>query len=370
MRIAFDQQIFLRQRVGGASRYVCELARHLARVPDTQPWVVAPLHINDYLGSVDGVRVTGQQVPIHPRLVRHMTPLVEARAARVLRRRPPDVVHETYYAAHTVAPRGVPVVLTVHDMIHERFPELYARDDRTRADKRAAVARADHVVCISRATLDDVCERLDLPPERASVVHHGHSMRPELGAGLPPPVSGPYVLYVGQRGAQKNFTVLVEAYARSAPLRRELRLVCFGGGPFDVAEQACLAAAGLGAGEAVQVSGDDGALAAAYRHALVLVFPSRYEGFGLPVLEAMALGCPVLAGDCAPLREVGGGAALYLDPDQPDAWAATLMTLAGNTEQRESLRAAGLQRAAEFTWERCARHTRAVYAALTAAVAA
>ncbi len=363
MRIAFDHQVFLRQRVGGVSRYVCELARHLGGIPHTEPWVVAPLHISDHLRGLQGVRVSGCRGSVHPRLATRIRPLVGACAAYMLRRQPPDLLHETHYAPRSIAPRGVPVVVTVHDMVHERFPEFYGAGNPTAADKCLAVARADHVICISATTRDDLCERMRLDPARVTVIHHGNSLGPDLGATLPAPLPGPYLLYVGQRGAQKNFGVLIDAFARSARLRGGVRLLCFGGGVFTAAEHKRLAAAKLDR-QVVQVEGDDSALAAAYRHALALVFPSLYEGFGLPLVEAMALGCPVLAADCAPLREVGGPAAEYVDPLDPDAWAHALETFAGDATARATLRALGRLHAARFSWEACALRTHGVYGEL------
>jgi glycosyltransferase involved in cell wall biosynthesis len=255
------------------------------------------------------------------------------------------------------------VVLTVFDMIHERFPGSFPPTDRTAQHKATAVARADHVVCISHSTRSDLIEMLGVAPHRTSVVHLGHTLQTAAPRGAAS-VDGPYVLYVGQRGGYKNFLPLARALAASAAGADGIRLVAFGGGPFTASERAELAASGYDERRVEQRSGGDDELARLYAHASALAYPSLYEGFGIPPLEAMALDCPVVCSNTSSLPEVVGEAAELFDPCVPASMTAALDRVLLDAQRADALRARGRARVAQFSWERCAAETHAVYAAL------
>jgi glycosyltransferase involved in cell wall biosynthesis len=363
LHVAYDHQIFAVQRVGGISRYFVELAARLHRRPGCRASVVAPLHINLLLDTLPPGVVAGRRVRAVPRTARLRLALSRALADRALRRRPPTLVHETYFDARPSGPRGLPRVLTVYDMIAER----YQHDAATARAKRAAARRADHVICISERTRQDFLEDTGHPPERASVVYLGCTLRPVVGSPAPAAVPPwPYLLYVGERGAYKNFARLLAALARSRHFARgDVGLYCLGGGPFTAAERDGVAALPAG-GRVAHRSGGDDVLAAAYAGAAALVYPSVYEGFGIPPLEAMAAGCPVLASTGGSIPEVVGPAARYFDPLNVDAMSSAIDEALDDPAALDVLRALGRERATHFSWDDCASRTLDVYARLTA----
>jgi glycosyltransferase involved in cell wall biosynthesis len=284
---------------------------------------------------------------------------------RVARRAAPDIVHATYYDPSPLyTPRAMPRarrVLTVYDMIHERYPQAFPAGDGTAAAKRRAVAEADHVLCISESTRRDLIDMLGVPEAKTSVTYLA-ATRPGAGAAPagPAPVLPPYLLYVGDRRAYKNFCGLVQALGLS-PALRELALVCFGGGPLGAAEWAQIDGAGLARDRVHALQGDDARLAQLYAGARCFVYPSLYEGFGIPPLEAMHCDCAVACSNTSSLPEVVGDAAESFDPHQPEAIAQALERVALSESRRQALVAAGRARAAQFSWARCAADTAAVY---------
>ncbi|MCX8006491.1 MAG: glycosyltransferase family 4 protein, partial [Coriobacteriia bacterium] len=265
-----------------------------------------------------------------------------------------DVYHPTYY--HTLLarrPRPPAVVLTVHDMIHELFDQVPDRE-RLCALKRRAVDRADVVVVPSMSTRGDLQRLIGVPDDRIVVIPHGSNFTgDEPGDGS---VEFPdrFVLFVGSRWSYKNFRRFFEAMARIMADDPELHLVCAGGGGFTKEELGLFAKAGLA--ERVHARpGHDRALAAAYRRASVFVFPSLYEGFGMPVLEAMAFGCPVVASRVSSLPEVGGDAALYFDPLDLEDIAGTVSAVLRSDDLRARLSAEGRRRASRFSWDAAVR---------------
>jgi glycosyltransferase involved in cell wall biosynthesis len=176
----------------------------------------------------------------------------------------------------------------------------------------------------------------------------------------------PYFLYVGTRSKYKNFQVLLDAFARSTWLKRNARVVCFGGsGPYLQPELDFMAQHGL-MDNFSYLSGDDSVLKELYLHAQALVYTSRYEGFGLPPLEAMECGCPVVCCPTSSLPEVVGDAAVLFAPDSPEELAAVLQQVAEDQSQRAVLIAKGRAQAAQFSWERAAEQTLAGYRSLIA----
>lgn len=364
--VAYDHEIFSSQQFGGIARYFCEVS---ARVPQHEGWrstVVAPVHFNEYLAA-SKVRHLGYYVPKRigraGRLYRAVNAVV---GPLFLRAASADIVHRTYYTARPRPARGR-LVVTVYDMIYEMFPQYFPKDDPTRERKRRSVEAADHVICISHSTADDLMRLLDVPPGKISVTHLGPT---ELRSNLAVPAAAdgrgarPYFLFVGYRGGYKNFARLLAAYGASPRLQRDFDLLAFGGGEFAADERAQMSELKLRPDAVRQQFGTDAALARAYVGAQAFIYPSEYEGFGLPPLEAMNCGCPVACSNTSSIPEVVGAAGEYFDPTSVDAIRAALERLASDQERRQALIAAGTEQHQRFSWDRCTEETLVAYRAV------
>ncbi len=367
MRVLYDYHAFSRQFYGGVSRYFVELARLLSRRGDTDVKILAPLHINHYLKELKPGIVSGRQLTRVPKAAGKLFNIYNRAVMRLQAASyRPDILHETYYASRPMPLRGSTArVVTVYDMIHERFPDYFPAWDKTAANKRLAVARADHVLCISETTRRDLLEIDNVRPDKVSVVHLGFDSPQTQGGGTEPLVDGPYLLHVGIRSGYKNFQRLLEAYAGNPVLHGQFRLVCFGGGKFSHAEERQRERLGLADDRLVWTGGSDSVLMQLYRHAAAFVYPSLYEGFGIPPLEAMALGCPVVCSTGGSIPEVVGNAGEFFDPCDTAAIAQALENVVCSQQRAADLRASGRQHVTCFTWEKCASGTHAVYSALS-----
>ncbi len=361
MRVLFDHSVFTLQRHGGISRYFRELVSGLVRSEQVVPRIVAPVHVSRVLRDA-ALPVSGIYLPRVGRTHRIRQVVNNLLSPPLVRGFGPDIVHRTYYLARAPLPSGCRQVVTVFDMIHERFPDLMAPGEEIVARaKRDCVRRADHVICISRQTRQDVLEILDVPPEKTSVVYLASSLGRHGVAPGRPLAGRPYLLYVGERRGPKNFDRLLQAYGRSPLPAAGVGLACFGGPPFSAAERLRMRELGCGPDRVMHLSGDDAELANLYRHALALVYPSLYEGFGLPLLEAMSCDCPVLCSGVSSMPEIAGDAARFFDPLEVDDMMRAMETIAGSTRDRETLVRRGRERVARFSWQRCVRETITVY---------
>lgn len=366
--VLFDYQIFYHQEYGGISRYVIELASNLATFDDTQVEIYAGRHHNAYLeATLPGVGVTGRRVAASASKLRHVAGLAGNAASFFVHgsKRSPTHIHQTYfYELFRPVGRATRIV-TVYDMTHELFPAQFPAPRRTSRAKKRAVNQADHIISISESTKRDLVRLFDVPPQKVTAIPLGLSVRlsdiAASGQTLAPVHPRPYILYVGQRGGYKNFDTFVKAFGSSSRLPSEFDILCFGGGAFTAAELETARAAGVDPARLRQLAGDDNLLAAAYQHAHFLVYPSLYEGFGFPPLEAMALGCAVACSDTSSMPEVVGDTAVTFDPCSVDDMTRALTTLADDEAARQRSRTAGAQRARLFTWQRCAKTTRDLY---------
>jgi glycosyltransferase involved in cell wall biosynthesis len=252
-------------------------------------------------------------------------------------------------------------LLTVFDMTHERYPRLFAKFDRTASAKAIAAARADHIICISESTRRDLIEMLHVDESRTSVVHLAHNPLRLLAHSAFTPSGRPFVLFVGSRGGYKNFLPFLKAFSLSMPRRDGHRLICFGGGAFNRVERASIEAFGLSEMDVVALDGPDELLGELYGAATLFAYPSLYEGFGMPLLEAMSLGCPVVCSNSSAFPEVVGEAAEVFDPGSVEAMTHSLEIVAYDRVRRNELILSGRKRALCFSWDRCAEETLAVY---------
>lgn len=358
MRVALDEQIFAVQPFGGISRLFYEKASSFVR----QPGLGVELHpldapiVNEYLLS-DG--------PLADHLkVRRARGAYWALARYFLRRRRKDavdIVHNTFYLPRGLAEHpGSRRVVTIYDMIPELLPKTRRRMDFL-TEKARYIAQADHIICISESTRRDLLRiHADVrAPISIAYPGVGPRFRPDVTSGWPFPT--PYILHVGNRGGYKDGGTLLRAFAAISSTFPDITLYLVGGGPLTRSERDYLQACGLLA-RVRQESLPDDVVPAAYATALATVFPSRYEGFGLPAVEAMASGSALILSDISSLPEVGGDAAQYFIPGDASSLAGVLSDVLRDERLRADLRAAGLERARTFTWSRYAEANAAAYA--------
>ena len=269
-----------------------------------------------------------------------------------------SIWHSTYY---TLPWRwSGPVVVTVHDMIHERYAEAYFQtdaDEKTRRIIREAVLRADRVIAISHATRNDLVEYYDIPGEKVQVIHLGFNPVFSRPPGADP-VGSPYLLYVGDRTKYKNFGGLLRAFA-AWPKNGEV-LLAVAGADWSEEERKQIEAVGLWDRIRHLRYPDDAVLRDLYSYALAFVYPSLYEGFGIPLLEAMSAGCPVLASRIPSTLEIGRDVPVYHEPGNWEDLLASFSALGDETGLAERT-VTGREIAGAFSWDITACRTAALY---------
>lgn len=360
MRLLYDHQVFSWQPYGGVSRYFAELLRgvqqlgHCAELPDCF------FSENIYVEK-------GWKFPFAfkgKKWLQNEWGKPCSRRALCLKR--PDVFHPTYFDLYflpTLQKLGIPFVLTVHDMIHEVFghgsQHFFSLDKNLAARKRLLAQKANAIVAVSENTKQDLlrfCPELD--PGKIHVIYHGNALQPT--PGVPPPETRPYLLFIGQRKGYKNFLWMLKQVAEWLRSDPERQLICVGGGNFELAERELVAQLHIASQVQYRIVRSDADLAAMYQHAFCFVFPSQYEGFGMPVVEAFACGCPAVLNCSSSLPEVGAEAALYFDEKTEGSLAKALDMLL-NPDFRGSVIQKGIERAQQFTWERSAAQHVEVY---------
>ena len=360
MRLAFDEQIFAAQHYGGISRLFAELSKQFLRegsldvelLPLDAPVVNRYLLDDPYLRDQLKVSDAGSTMAALARYFVRMRPRTSV-----------DVIHNTFYLPHGLA--GYPKarrVVTVHDMIPELLPKSRRRLDFITLKKRYVMS-ADHVICVSEATRNDMLRVYGDIKAPISVVHHG--VDPIFRPGDPrvPGLPDRYLLFVGNRGQYKDANVLLSAFAAMRKKADWVALVFTGGGAFTRAERAQQQELGI-ADRVIQISLKDTAMSGAYGNALMCVFPSRFEGFGLPALEAMACGTPALLAQGSSLPEVGGDAAKYFTPGDAQDLSVAIEGLLTDEQERNRMKIAGISRAQGFTWGTAAAKTAGIYQSL------
>jgi glycosyltransferase involved in cell wall biosynthesis len=363
MKLGYDYQTFFRQRYGGISRYFTEVVHRLQANDECVVRVFAPHHSNAYLDDLPNLRGVGKSGGPYTGVSWHAYRwLNHVKTKREMRRWKPSIVHETYYDNRTTAPAKTPIVITVYDMIQEVFPQYLRSEEKTTLRKRIAVDRADKVIAISECTKNDLIRFFGVPEEKVVVSHLAAETIAKADRDPSPLVTeDPFILYVGKREGYKGFETLLKALAAGGQALNDLHVVAFGGGAFGAEEITSIKSKCLALNRFHQLGGSDAILANYYAEAYAFVIPSEYEGFGIPPLEAMNYGCPVLASTGGSIPEVVGEAALLFEPKDHNALAHQLEKVVEDEALRADLIARGLHQAEGFSWDRCAQEHLELY---------
>lgn len=376
MRVLFDHQVFSYQARGGISRYFAELMNQFRRIDGLSFDLALIYSPCEYLRRPDGTPF-GDLATAYGRSekLRFLARYLHNRRVSncALRRGAYDVFHPTFFDPSCVRALGDrPYVLTLHDMTPEAFPELFPRSTlydrlvtaRWIDGKRTLARGAAKIIAISENTRSDVIRYYGVDPAAVEVVHQAGALdlsaAASAAARVPP---RPFLLFVGVRSGYKNFAAFARAIAPLLERDADLVVVCVGGGAFTSAESTLLGSSGH-RDRYLQFRASDAELAALYRAARAFVFPSRYEGFGIPILEAFSCGCPCAISRASSFPEIAGDAAAYFDPDDQESMTEGIRTVLDDEEHRRELVRRGLARARMFSWEATARKTVAVYEAV------
>lgn len=323
--------------------------------------ILAGLYINEYIKSLPVTK--GIKVP-----ALKYTGFIRRKVNRIFQAimlkgtDTQTIIHHTFYYQPYIKLQGK-VVVTVYDMISEIFPQYFHDGINISLLKRRCCERADKVIAISHSTKNDLVRFFDISPEKIVVIHLASSLKGNNASQSVKPFREPYILFVGQREDYKNFEGLIEAFATSESLKKSFHIVCFGGQPLSSNDNFRLKELGM-EDRVHNVSGNDALLCNYYRNAVAFVCPSFYEGFGIPILEAMEFSCPVICSNTGSIPEVAGDAAIYFDPYEAASMQHALETSLFNKQLLDDLRKRGLERQSMFSWRRCANETLAVYNSL------
>lgn len=357
-RVIFGPEIWSLQREGGISRYFQQLIKGISE-SGISGQILTNKNSNSRLETIDVENFEFCRLENSKNLYTEISNILGDEIDG-------NVYHPTYYSKDLVglrAPKSK-VVLTVFDMISELFPERKSRFRKVVDEKRISVDNADHIMCISEQTKKDLILIYKVPEEKISVTYLGSDLHllpvvEDLSA-----TGKEFILYVGKRGGYKNFSNFATAFSHSKMLMSNFRIITVGGGDFSSDELSEFQKLGI-EDKVIHIDANDHELAMLYRKATCLVYPSIYEGFGLPPIEAMSLNCLVIASTGGSIPEICQNAAEYFEPRNIDSIEDALTSVLQDEQRANQLREQGLLIAKSFTWDRTILDTVNIYKSLT-----
>ncbi|MFZ3060712.1 MAG: glycosyltransferase family 1 protein [Candidatus Methanoperedens sp.] len=360
MEVLFDNSIFQLQRYGGISRYFYELITRLSGKEDMEINLFEGFHVNEYGLSnhksdfslykgykVPEIKYTGDAFEIINKLW----------FDKIYSKSNFDIYHPTYYRRDLNKFKKSPIVLTVYDMIHELYSGQFRDGKSVIEAKKISIDSADIIICISENTKKDLIRMYNIPENKIKVVYLANSLQssksiPFKELEIKYNIKKPYILHVGVRGGYKNFSLLLDVY--TSHFSDKFDLVCFGENRLEIIKRSNLLK------NVFHVNGPDNLLASLYQNAFCLVYPSLYEGFGIPLLESMAMGCPVIASNTSSIPEVVGDGGILFDPRSQNELIHAIESLYDESN-RSKLINLGFEQEKKFSWEKTANETLEVY---------
>ncbi|MDA7733634.1 glycosyltransferase family 4 protein [Candidatus Pelagibacter sp.] len=360
MKIFFNYQIFYQQKFGGISNYFCHLNNSLKEI-NVETKIICPLHINNYLKNFKK-DVNGNFVHLLPSNMRKVTEYFNEKISRkIINAHKPDIIHDTYYfpKKYNSSLNSKKRVCTVFDMINEIFTKNNKHKNEISNIKKNTIYESDHIFCISNQTKNDLINLFNIDKKKITVTYLASSLKKKTFSIKKKEFEN-CLLFIGSRSGYKNFDNFIKAYARSKILKKDFKILAYGGEKVSKKEKELLLS--LNINNNIKFINDKNYdLSYLYQNVKALVYPSKYEGFGLPILEAMENNCPVLSSFGGSLREIGGDGLEYFDPNFTEDIQNLLEKILYSEKKLKELIKYGNIRFKKFSWEKCAIETNNIY---------
>jgi len=361
MKILFDHQAFSMQVYGGISRYFIEIIKNFPTEIQTE--ISVKYSNNHYLNE------------LYPNKTNSFFPKYNFKGKKILankinnfysskdiKKSDYSIFHPTYYDPYFLNNIGKkPYIVTIHDMVHEKFPNVFSPFDKSAEWKRKIASKASAIIAVSENTKKDIIEMYNIHPEKITVIYHGFFNVPDIKISIENlNINFNYIIYIGSRNRYKNFVSWLMAIADILKNKTDLHIICVGGDKFTQQEISLFEDLKLKK-RLHQFSVDDKMLSKLLNNALAFVFPSKYEGFGIPILEAFANECAVMCSNKSSLPEVAGDASEYFDPYQPESMQSAFNNLVFDEKYRYELIQKGKIQLENFSWKKTAEQTVNIY---------
>lgn len=351
--------MFSLQKYGGITKYFCELIKNY---PNGYSFSLSLLTSNNehlredsYIFKKIYLPIPSKESKLKSILKDKNYKLNKQYSRFCLKRNKYDLFHPTYFDPYFLEFVKKPFVITVHDMIAFKFNEVYKKEYQMER-MRKLIENATRIISVSENTKKDIVDILNINPDKVDVIHHGFNT---TNRSRKANRFGRYILYVGTRLNYKNFSSLAKSFSRIVEKDKDLKLICVGP-PFLPKEYEFLKK--LKIMEKVSAMGvPENELNNLYFHALAFIYPTLYEGFGMPILEAFANNCPVCLSNTSSLPEVAGEAGAYFDPTDVCSITASIEKVIYYPEFSKKLIKEGNKRLNEFSWKKCAEKTTDTY---------
>lgn len=354
--VLYDHQAFDLQKFGGISRYFCEIIRKLHI-----PYDLSVRYSNNYY--LNHWKLSKYLIPLPKFIYKYYRKKFQKAnlqlALHLLESNRKYIFHPTYYDPYFLDYVGEhPYVITVHDMIHEKFPQYFNDAKEIIQRKKEVILNAKRIIAISRNTKKDIVELLHIDPSKIDIIYHSTSM--EIFSGkhkLKLPQR--FLLFIGDRTPYKNFDRFIDVFAKIRKKDNNLFAV-YTGSRLNRNERNAIAAKGVSK-YIYHVKASDNALSELYSRTLLFIYPSLYEGFGIPILEAYACHCPIALSNTSCFPEIAGNAAAYFDPYSNESMYETITEIIYNESKRRQLIQLGNERLQYYSWEKAAKETEITY---------
>jgi glycosyltransferase involved in cell wall biosynthesis len=360
MKIFFDHEIFYQQKYGGITSYFSNLGKQLVQ-KGIDIKFISPVHKSFNLDKLPKKIVIGKRIS-YPGFLNPIVNIINNQLSnRIYKKLNPKIIHRTYFSKKKFN-NNFQNIITFYDITHELSKTKEIENEKFKLIKKDNIKNSDHILCPSKTIKKDLIEYFNVNESKISVTYFSSDYEKISDSELKKKKElQNYLLFVGNRSGYKNFKNFISAYAQSNKLKKDFKILIFGGENKNICGKDVIIENKLSYDSVKFVSGTNEYLQYLYKNVRALIYPSHYEGFGIPLIEAMRSGCPLVSSNGGALREVAGDGINFFNPNDLDDITNKIESLVYSEDNISQNIKYGLERCDHFSWSNCADKTIEAY---------